>query len=448
MIPPKPLISRSRLLRSLPHRLLRRLLLPGAAGTLLLLLALGGVPPTPTTTNATMQQPQPRWQPPNYTDLVLRHGLARAYRRYPDSPGERDVGGHWCASASLRSKPSGLLYNKMPKAASSTTAGIILRISDGYSIRHFGGVEGKNGTHAVGEVPPCPNQVSHRPNYSAGRAYGNRLPYPQSMLLSTVRDPAGRALSRLYFQEVSQQQHAPTDANMLQWLRQKTNSQFGAISPGMGGFQLAYLSLGAIGKDTAWVADRPEDVIEPLAVHENVRRVVSDYDLLLVVERYDESLVVMQLLLGLDPSDIAYLRSKSAGGYFYSERGVGKDGIGQCVKLVPAVASEAVRAHLDGPEWHSANYGDYLLREAASQSLDLTIDNVLGRKRFDEALQSFRSLCALAEDRCTSEAIFPCSSDGTPQVERSRESCYEKDWGCGAQCLDDVFALPRMGTTQ
>lgn len=81
------------------------------------------------------------------------------------------------------------------------------------------------------------------------------------------------------------------------------------------------------------------------------------------------------------------------------------------------------------------NYGDYVLYEAVNQSLDLTI-KTLGRERFNEALDAFVTLRGRAEKRCAAEAVFPCSSIGEVQIDRSSVSCYEKDEGCGFACLD------------
>ena len=48
---------------------------------------------------------------------------------------------------------------------------------------------------------------------------------------------------------------------------------------------------------------------------DQVKRVFQEYDFIGVSERFDESLVAMQLLLGIDVGDILYISSNVHGGY-------------------------------------------------------------------------------------------------------------------------------------
>jgi hypothetical protein len=43
---------------------------------------------------------------------------------------------------------------------------------------------------------------------------------------------------------------------------------------------------------------------------------------------------------------------------------------------VKSFASPAVQEFLDSDEWRAMNYGDFLLHEAANQSLDRTIERL------------------------------------------------------------------------
>jgi hypothetical protein len=83
------------------------------------------------------------------------------------------------------------------------------------------------------------------------------------------------------------------------------------------------------------------------------------------------------------------------------------------------------------------NNPDYLLYAAVNRSLDLTID-LLGRGRVEKGVRQLHNMQALAQEKCLSKAIFPCSANGTWQP-GYKEDCYEKDFGCGYRCLDAVL---------
>ena len=95
-------------------------------------------------------------------------------------------------------------------------------------------------------------------------------------------------------------------------------------------------------------------------------------------------------------------------------------------------------AQLSSKEWYSANYGDYLLLEASSQSLDLTIE-AIGRERFNKALEAFETMKKLADEQCADSVIPPCSPTGVYQINESQKNCYFLDMGCGYPCFDDLF---------
>ena len=52
-----------------------------------------------------------------------------------------------------------------------------------------------------------------------------------------------------------------------------------------------------------------------LAGEAQIDKILDNYDFIGVTDRFDESLVVLQLLLGLETSDILYLSSKKSGNY-------------------------------------------------------------------------------------------------------------------------------------
>jgi hypothetical protein len=221
----------------------------------------------------------------------------------------------------------------------------------------------------------------------------------------------------------------PIDENVLKFLN-VTNAQYGCVSPGLGGFQVAYLSMHPLPKYSVWNPDNPTVVSDPGLVHQTVKTILQDYDFMILVERFDESLVVLQLLLGLEPSDLLYLPSKQSGDFTSTD--------GRCAQSIPPFLSEAVADHLSSKEWYAKSYGDYVLLEATSQSLDLTIEG-LGRDKFEAALQKYRVVKRQAQEQCGATAIWPCSKEGDLQKEKAKTNCYSNDLGCGFPCFDALF---------
>lgn len=322
-----------------------------------------------TTTDTTL----PEWQ-------LAGHEIARVY---PAWNGEDPFG--WCVQDGMKKNASGLLFVKIYKCASSTGAGISLNIAHHVARR-------KN-------VSKCQASVGHH--------YTQRLPLPQrksqesSFLWTLVRHPAKRTLSHYYFKKVSKNGELPSDEAMLTFMEKQKN------------FELSSLQEHSLHNFT-------------------LKGIMQGLDFVGIVERMDESLVVLQLLLGLQPSDVIVLSSKRAGGYDAKE---------ECHKIVPpGNISATVQDYLDTS--FQEDNRDYELYAAANASLDKTID-ALGRERVEREVIHHRYLQQMAEKKCLETAKFPCSPEGLYQGELSKESCYDKDWGCGWKCVEE--ALESLG---
>jgi hypothetical protein len=368
--------------------------------------------------------------PYNFTALVQELRLAKVFEPSFSSTNASC----WCIHENQEDgRPTGLMYNKMPKAGSSTTSGVALRIANRVAARqHFSSTLGVEGDLEHTNTFKCSARVDHLQELGkVAKLFGNR-DRKKSFLFSTIRDPAKRAISRIFFSKVRLKGQEPADEKMLEWL-QDTSHQFGTVSPGLGGFQLAYVAMHPPDFFSVWDPDSPTEVSNPDLVHTIVREVLQDYDFMILVERYDECLIVMQLMLGLETSDLLFLSSKNAGSSYY------KINSRECLKLKSSFVSPGVSEYISSNEWYAKSYGDYLLLEAASQSLDLTIE-AFGRKRFDKALQNFKALKQRADAQCAAKAVFPCSPEGKLQnKEAAKSSCYREDWGCGYPCLDNVM---------
>ena len=159
------------------------------------------------------------------------------------------------------------------------------------------------------------------------------------------------------------------------------------------------------------------------------KNVMDQFHFIALVERMEESLVVMKLLWGLKDADIIVLSSKSAGGYDDGKfRG--------CIKIAKSFTPPKVEQFFE--QNHTQSNHDYLLYAAVNRSLDKTIDR-LGRDLVQREVEKHRKLQQFAQDSCFDEAMFPCGADGILRRKQSDQSCYWNDAGCGHQCVDRVL---------
>lgn len=258
-----------------------------------------------------------------------------------------------------------------------------------------------------------------------------------SFLWASVRDPASRAMSRVGYTLSERRPDQLQNESVILNALTDPELHFGTVSSGRGGFQLQYSMLTIIDEWSAWNASDPTHIINPSKIRQHVAQVVHGYDFLAVVERLDESLVALQLLLGLEAYDILHFATKVHDSYERKAIKYKKKTF-QCVKLQQLNATREVGNFLESTEWFARNYGDYLLYTAANQSLDKTILD-LGRSKFDAALAHYRSLQKEAHTVCSHQVFFPCSPNGTDQFQLSKPNCYVPEQGCGYPCFDDMM---------
>ena len=207
----------------------------------------------------------------------------------------------------------------------------------------------------------------------------------------------------------------PPDANMQQYMRKFTYANYVQLlhpEPGQSGYLTRNLTL-------------------------SVEQIIQEYDFIGVVERLDESLVVLKLLLGLEMNDILYLKAAKGHGGF--DDGGYND---TCVYIVPSFITPGMK------EWFETNKsykqmmsGDNMVYQAAYKSLDLTID-ALGRDLVEKELQEFHQAMKVAQETCT-DIVYPCSSGG---VKTYPNDCIFSDLACGYKCLD-ALAMESSSTS-
>jgi hypothetical protein len=359
----------------------------------------------------------------------------------------------------------GLLLVKIPKGASSTAAGVLLRV-----------------VHK--------RQCSqHRWAHGFGLSYLEpRRRTATSFLFTTIRNPSARAISTLFFHSISRQKRIrkqsilqnrataalliPSDATMIQLLRNSTHPHTGttSVQPGVG-FQLQYMALqpppnDAQPKSLAALSSAFDaaERFTAVGIHHLVESTVRQYDFIIVTEQMDESLVALSLLWKVNVTDVLVTSSKVAGSTLYhyvAERGRpsperpsdgAQNGVvdptrrrnktGRCIPVMKSVTSPGVQAFMNSHEWRAQNYGDFLLHRVAIHCLNRTIHETIGYEKFQRALQEYRRWQKLEQRYCADAVEFPCSSSGVPQPDIAASQCYvpHHDFGCGYPCIDGLVA--------
>jgi hypothetical protein len=257
----------------------------------------------------------------------------------------------------------------------------------------------------------CESRFDHGPNLYAGYSlFRNRIKN-ESFLWTILRDPTKRAISQFFHFDVSRNKIEPTDTNFIKFLRSSYYTK---------DYYLRALHI----KDKY---DRT--TMNPITTANTILRT---FDFIGVTERIDESFVVLMMILHLRMSDILYLSAKSKGGF--DDGGGRTDNV--CTYIWPSFVSNGVQQYLNSTEWKEIVRYDTLLYQAVNRSLDLTIDE-LGRDQFNRLYQKYLHAQKIANEKCFSNAIFPCDAGGTLHNERETD-CIWKDSGCGVSCLDSV----------
>jgi len=176
----------------------------------------------------------------------------------------------------------------------------------------------------------------------------------KSFLWSMVRDPSSRAMSSYRMRLYSGGVEENTYSNFISLLEDDSKNPPNS--------QLRFLS------SISSPAKIPEDQYRSYT-----RSVIDEYDYIGVYERLHESLVVLAMLIGGNPNDVLFTFNEKA-----------------CPKkeTQPKWLTTAMACYLRTKQWKNREMGDFILYDAASRSLDRTIE-MLGRDRVKQALNRF-----------------------------------------------------------
>ncbi|KAG7348152.1 galactose-3-O-sulfotransferase [Nitzschia inconspicua] len=338
--------------------------------------------------------------------------IARIWTWTPPPPITADLY-PWCRPEGSSMSLPGLMYIKIDKTSSSTLTGINIRLA------HRVGARSEHGV--------CSHTREHYRAYT--RLSADRLRQSSPPLVWTfLRDPTTRAVSHYFHFYVSRQGYGVQYGVMSSILDSLKNFQtlYVIIPPRKRGFSNPGNVLAQVMESDLSLAFLNEAVLQ-------------QYNFIGLVERFDESLAVMKILWNLDLGDLIVLSAKKSGGY--------DDGRfrNSCTKIVKPgdygqnskefKVLQRIQQYL-WTDFRSDNL-DFALYQAVNKSLDKTIAE-LGKLRVEQTVQQLRRMRGRVETKCQSSAVFPCSQNGTQQMEKSAKNCYWYDSGCAFQCVDQV----------
>jgi len=312
----------------------------------------------------------------------------------------------------------GLLFQKTPKCASTTSAGVALRIARNLARRMGVGTQ------------YCESRFTH--GSQGSDAYWamrfQKRDRQRSFLWTMIREPTSRYLSNYFYLCAT---HATSAKGKPAFGCENFQIYHGQQPDD---FYLSYLSTRGFG--TRSVIRMGSGQSRKKVVRE-ANLVVSEYDFIGIVERYEESLVVLMLLLDLRMSDVLYFSSKARGGLVVGQRGAARNAPEVCKRIEPTVVDRDLQTYLQSRRWKDRIRSDSLLYRTANRSLDLTIDS-LGKELVDANVARLRHAQRTVTERCEGQVVMPCNREGDAPLKGGTTDCVTRDWGCGFSCLDQV----------
>jgi len=309
---------------------------------------------------------------------------------FPCFPGESKM-----KTVPVQRSPSdtGLQFVREMKTASSTVAGVLLRLAH------------RKGAFLLDEGGLCRMRVDH--SSAQHQKYADR-DKKRSYLISLLREPTKRAISHFFHFHVSERKTDPTDANFQTFFRDGAEK--------WSNYYTKDLTMRDID-----LQEEPHGEI--------VNDILTQYNFIAITERMDESLVVFKMLLGLELEDILYMSAKSSGSFTSGPPNR------PCIYLTPSFVSKGMKEFFASEYWENYMKADRLLYKAAIKSLDNTIE-ALGRQKVEQEVATFRKAQEYTQDKCDERTIYRCNSKGA-NVGRNA-TCLMWDIGCGYECLNEI----------
>lgn len=159
--------------------------------------------------------------------------------------------------------------------------------------------------------------------------------------------------------------------------------------------------------------------------------ILSDYNFVGILERIDESLVVLQMLLNLTTKEILYTRTRTSGAF--SNGWTGRP----CLWVIQSFLTPGMEDFFNSPIWGRHIVKDDLrLYSAINASLDRTIEK-LGKENVAKNLYRLKRGLQIAQNNCHGRVIQMCDEAGRYHFD-NETTCYIWSEGCDHECINEL----------
>ena len=229
----------------------------------------------------------------------------------------------------------------------------------------------------------CFVSTEHDDAYSLGLRDRNDL---KSFVFTFVRHPKDYILKSYFYFKVTKNRERPTAEGVAEYSEDFGNKQSSMMM--------------SLASENAY---RRKGLKRPSAISVAI---VAEYDFIGLVEKPDESLVLMQLLLGLETEDILYNPSPHAGTI-----SLWKDDKNICEEVKKEYLPTGAREFFDSEDFYNQNDVDIEIYQEVQKVHEATID-MIGRDKFDEALRKYKAEMKVVEEKCLPTVQYKCNEAG------------------------------------
>eukprot|EP00747_Dinoflagellata_sp_TGD_P126581 gnl/TRDRNA2_/TRDRNA2_174297_c0_seq1.p1 gnl/TRDRNA2_/TRDRNA2_174297_c0~~gnl/TRDRNA2_/TRDRNA2_174297_c0_seq1.p1 ORF type:complete len:330 (+),score=19.92 gnl/TRDRNA2_/TRDRNA2_174297_c0_seq1:49-1038(+) len=295
----------------------------------------------------------------------------------------------WMRSSG-RSLSAGLVFIKMHKVGGSTFAGVMRRIGARHGLAHLSDCGSDPQNTPAPSVWACHGQM---------RQVSTHLKYamPSAFRVTLIRNPVERRLSDFYHY-ASRFDLEPNATNKIRYLQTTCDNTC------INDYYTSY----------AQCADG-----HPPPPNDLAYSMMRCYDFVAVMERFDESLLLLSQKLGIDQLDILYLSAKQSGKAVtdHLDRHLHRNG--KVLLAHPPLTQES--EEVQEAATHFDDSYDWMLLDLANKALDSAIAQY--GTSFEDDLKEFKRKLKVVEEKCR---------------DRFFESCFWNDNGCGQECIDTL----------
>ena len=155
---------------------------------------------------------------------------------------------------------------------------------------------------------------------------------------------------------------------------------------------------------------------------DSIEKVLRSYNLILITERMNESLLVLMLMWNISMAEMIYISSKD----------MSRSALYQQYNLSDKLEEQSagIRSIMEGTEFGTRNKKDFEIYEAANAHLDSLIEQI---HNFDALLDLFSNALKAAESACLVAEVFNDENDGGIVLD-----CVWRDGGCYQKCIKDL----------